>query len=77
MTAKLREDPMAYIKKNDDDAWRRIYENPVKMAQLRTILRPMMEKRKRKMQKLKNAGKSADKTKNKQKKKTEGSDAER
>jgi len=76
MTAKLREDPMAYIKKNDDDAWRRIYENPVKMAQLRTILRPMMEKRKRKMQKLKNAGKSADKTKNKQKKKTEGSDAE-
>lgn len=53
MSAKLREDPMAYIKKNDDDAWRKIYENPVKMAQLRTILRPMMEKKKRQMLKLK------------------------
>jgi len=72
MGAKLREDPMAYIKKNDDDAWRKIYENPVKMAQLRTILRPMMEKRKRQMRKLK-AGK---KTKTKKKKKSEKSDAE-
>ena len=57
MGAKLREDPMAYIKKSDDDAWRLIYENPVKMAMLRTIIRPMMEKRKRKMRRLKYNGK--------------------
>lgn len=73
MGAKLREDPMAYIKKNDDDAWRKIYENPVKMAQLRTILRPMMEKRKRKAQRLKGGGKAKAK---KKKKKAEKSDAE-
>jgi len=53
MAAKLREDPMAYIKKSDDDAWRLIYENPVKMALLRTLLRPMMEKRKKKMKRAK------------------------
>lgn len=70
MGAKLREDPMAYIKKNDDDAWRKIYENPVKMAQLRTILRPMMEKKKRQMQKFKDGKKV------KTKKKTEKSDVE-
>jgi len=75
MGAKLREDPMAYIKKSDDDAWRKIYENPVKMALLRTILRPMMEKRKRKAKKLKGGGKATAKTMKKTKK-AEKSDAE-
>lgn len=73
MGAKLREDPMAYIKKNDDDAWRKIYENPVKMALLRTLLRPMMEKRKRKLRKLKGGDKKGNA---KEKKKAKKSDSE-
>lgn len=48
MAAKLREDPMGFIKKNDDDAWRKIYDNPVKMAQLRIMVKGMMDKKKRK-----------------------------
>jgi len=75
MGAKLREDPMAYIKKSDDDAWRLIYENPVKMAMLRTIIRPMMEKRKRKMRRLKNAGKVGKNKSRKKKVEKEESDS--
>ncbi|KAL8587719.1 hypothetical protein ACOMHN_020937 [Nucella lapillus] len=73
MQAKMREDPLFAIRKKEEEARKRLLENPVKMKQLEKLVEQQKQQLKSKSSK---KAKKEKKSKKKKKKKSRGSDSD-
>lgn len=60
MAAKMREDPLFQIRKREEEARRRILDNPVKMKQIQKMIKEQKEERQKSKSKKKKKNKSCD-----------------